>query len=387
MSPILGLASSTLYVLNKKLNVFVISASLALILCYFPLMYDVSHSFYEYYDNLSNGIDSQLHIINIIANYFKNNLNLDYFYTVFFVCFISLFLWFSVYKNIVVKVQSRQLFVSLFLIFIFALSYKEVMDINRTFFSFTVAMYAIYSREKSKFEFNRVAYVFLMIISVTIHPSAIVLLLCYILGLNTVLSRNKIVIAAFVAVMLGLSVGYLLQTVVRYVPPSPVYNYLVSEKWGLVSSVEIGHALLWTLQISIVMTLLLIVSTQRVISNLSATFFYMAIFFLVMFKFRIFGERYFIAIILFIPFVLDNEYKLRNQVRILVFLMFAKFFVYNIYLFGYIFTPKYSYVIKSQIIREELIVKPFILPTTALVLFNQYGYSDELIKNNSTRRE
>lgn len=46
INPYLSIITSLLYALKRSLNPFVFAFSIALISVYFPLMYDVSHSFF-----------------------------------------------------------------------------------------------------------------------------------------------------------------------------------------------------------------------------------------------------------------------------------------------------------------------------------------------------
>lgn len=381
LSPIIGTFISVVFSINRKMSPFVLSFSLSLILIYMPLMYDVSAGFFAYIDYENGNIVKQLHLINVVASFIDDFFGLDYFYLVFMICFISIYLWFKTYENIISQSNSKYLHIFIFSIFFLLLTYKELMDLNRTFFSYTIAMYAIITFHLGKMK----GYLkrSLLILSLLIHPSSLVIVLSYVASKYIRLSKSFFLLLLFFSLLLGANFELLLAQLLPFVPAETfLQTYLSNGKWGIVSDYELGRLILYFIQGGLISACLLLAFTN-VNDRLSKTFLFLAMFFFVFIKFRVFGERFFLASTLCIPFLLVGIRQVNMRVIIILCFAFLKFFSYNLYIFGYIFTSEFNYVIKSEDSREIMMIKPLYMPTIYLLNIGYFGYSNEFIKVES----
>jgi hypothetical protein len=381
ISPIAGALSSAFFSMNKKLSPFVIAVSVALIFVYMPLMYDVSASFFAYFDYQSGNIVSQLHSINILAGVLVKTLGLDYFYTVFLVCSISLYFWFSVYTIILKNTTSNLLPVTLFFLFLSLLSYKELMDLNRSFFAYSTAMYSIFMFHKG--ECGKLKFRTLLIISFLIHPSSFIIIFAYFIAKYIPFSRGICLIGLLVSLGVGMKFELFLSVILPFIPAGTfLQTYMSNSQWGIVTGFEMGKLILFAVQSLLLISALLFVMTKPN-DRLAKTFFLIVIMFLVFIKFRVFGERFFLAATICIPFAIHSIQKFNGKLLVLIMCAFIKFFSYNIYIFGYIFSDDFNYVVKNVKKRENMMLKPLYMPTVILINIKYFGYSNEFIFRES----
>lgn len=381
ISPILGLISSLGFSVNNRVSPIVLSLSLALICIYMPLMYDVSASFFAYSDFQSGHIVKQLHSINIVAGFFDSYLGLDYFYLVFIVCVGSLYFWFKVYSIISIDKKSNVLSFTLMAIFCFLLSYKELMDLNRSFFSYSMTMFAIFLHEKCTV--SRFRTKFLFIGAVLIHPSSLVILLSYYLSKHVSLTKLKCISLLIVAMVTGMLFEFVLVRLLPFVPAGTfLQTYLSNSQWGITAGFDSGKLMLFLVQ-SAVLISALYVAYENMNDRLVKTFFFVVLAFVIFIKFRVFGERFFLAAVICIPFVLSRVKKVNAPLLLLLFFAVLKSFTYNIYVFGYIFGQDFNYVIKDSYRRESMMLKPMYNPTLFLLNIKDFGYSNSFIEEES----
>lgn len=383
ISPVLGLLLSFPSVFAKSLNPLALSLSLALIFCYFPLMYDVSHSFFSYIDYTNGYLNEQLHALNVLAYILNEIAGLDYYYMVLLVSVTSFYLWFKMFLVTVGTESSQKYYVFVFFLFFLSLTYKESIDLNRTYIAYMIAVYAMF-KYIDKPGFIKPGLVILFGISIYLHASSIVIPLAYILSKYIRISKKNAIVVFFVSILLSVTLRFFLQHIVIYIPQSSLLNYMVSETWGISKNISVGRALLWSIQAFVVVALYYASNPK---SRQFSIFVMLSALFLMFIQFRVFGERFFIIVVLMMPLILSNVHRITKGMCVLLLAMLVKFLSYNFYIFGYIFTEDFNQVIKYERVRNDIILKPLILPTTHLLAIDEYGYSDRVIKMYSTRRE
>lgn len=383
ISPVIGLGTAVLFLIKGRFSPFILSFSLALILIYMPLMYDVSSGFFAYLDYESGYIVNQLHFINYIAGFIYRVAAIDYFYIVLFVCFTSLYFWFKTYENIAKQSCSNKVNIFIFVIFIFLLSYKELMDLNRSFFAYCIAMYAI-----SSFQLHgrKVLRNSSFILAFLVHPSSLIISGSYLLAKYIRLRKLYFLLFVLLSFFIGMKIESFLPLILIFIPgDSFLQTYFTSDKWGASDDVGFGKLLLYFIQGGLIFSCVLL-ALKNNNDRLSKTFLFVVIFFFLFIKFRVFGERFFLASTICIPLILIGVRTITYKLLVVFFFAILKFSSYNFYIFGYIFTDEFNYVVESPTKRNEMMLKPAYLPTLYLLNIYHFGYSNDFIKVESRWR-
>ena len=66
-------------------------------------------------------------------------------------------------------------------------------------------------------------------------------------------------------------------------------------------------------------------------------------------------------------------------------LFIFRFLIYNILIYGAIYTSRYNSVLPNEEKKIEMSMKPIFYPTILLLNIGEYGYSNQYIKDNSLR--
>ncbi|EOW9128383.1 EpsG family protein [Vibrio cholerae] len=383
INPILGLIVSLFFMLKRKLNPAVLAISLGIVSIYLPVMYDVSHSFFLYHDYQKGALEQNLHAINQVASYTVGYLGLEYFHVVLIVTCISLYMWFEMFAKLCEKNKSNSLYITLFFIFILLTTYKEVIDLNRTYLAYMISVYGLFLHSQERVSKKYLSLIFSL--GVYFHLSSIIFVLCYLLSNFLLMTRLRATVLLFVTFLFGMLIDRVIFSIVGFLPESSFLSYIVSEKWGLYQSIEQGRILLWFVQFFVIFTILLSFPKHGSRRNFSM-FVYMVAILFVFIKFRVFGERFFISVVLMFPLVIVGIKKNNLGIWILLCAALVKFVIYNVYVFGYVFTNDYTYVMESRNVRDGNMLKPFYMPTPFLLAIGEYGYSDETILKYAKRR-
>jgi len=294
---------------------------------------------------------------------------------------MSLFFWFKTYQSITKQRFADTLNIYIFFIFVFLLTYKELMDLNRSFFAYIISMYAI-----SSFQFHgrKLLRNSFFILAFLVHPSSIIIPGSYLLAKYVRLSKFYFFLLALVSIFIGINIDVFLPLILRFVPSNSfLQTYLTSDVWGVSDNQGLGKLLLYFVQAGLIFSCVLF-ALKNNNNRLSKTFLFVVIFFFVFIKFRVFGERFFLASTICIPLILVGIKSVNYNLLLIVFFAFLKFFSYNFYIFGYIFTDDFNYVLESPAKRNEMMLKPVYLPTIYLLNINHFGYSNDFIEKEST---
>lgn len=234
INPILGLFSSLYSILKMRDASLFFAISVALISIYFPIMYDTSVNFYSAYYSLgSGGAGDWLQPYISVPSYLMYNYNIDFYFFIFFNVVFVVYTWtkivLKIFKNSVI--DYKVIFIFIFLIFSF--NYRDLMDLNRNIFSYSIFFYYYFLIDKK----NIIKLVFFSLLAVWVHSSALILVILYLLS-NIKLGKF---LNTFLLIF-SLSVGYFLPEIISkatfFIEFIPVYGekisyYLYGDAFGV----------------------------------------------------------------------------------------------------------------------------------------------------------
>ncbi len=381
ISPMFGFISALIFSFGNNISAFAIALSLSVIVIYFPVLYDVSASFFANVDYLNGNILFPLHSINGFASYFPN---LDYYYVVFFFVFISFYIWFNKCEALS-RASGKYIGLYFFALFLSLISYKESMDLFRSYFAYMLCLQGVWLYLQDK----KWSFLFVLLASV-VHYSSIVILIAMLCTKLFRIDRVRLSILIVGSLFIGLNFDSLIEYMNHIIPVrgSVLSTYIYSEKWGIRREIGIGAVVLMFTQVSLLLSALLI-AIDDINAKKTKVFLFTICCFFVFIKFRVFGERFFLLSTVMIPIVFLYRENTMIHLKEKVLLLFSgvKFLIYNFFVFGYFFSSSFNYVISDSSMRSEFMLKPIYVPTLYLLDIGSNGYSNEVIESNSAWRK
>ena len=184
------------YLIERK-GVLGLSLSLALICCYFPMMFDTSLNFYAiYYKELSGNFFS---IYTYIPSLFTGKI--DYYFFIFMYTVIIYYCWLSLLSKVNINGEK----ISFLVILLLSLTYRDIMDLNRNALAISLALYGVFCVEMKGGK-GIVLKLCIACLSVSIHMS--VILIWGVKILSGVIRLKKSV--SYIVLFTCLVIGYLL---------------------------------------------------------------------------------------------------------------------------------------------------------------------------------
>ncbi|MFW1839162.1 EpsG family protein [Acinetobacter gyllenbergii] len=390
INPFLGLISSLYSILRLKDASLYFAFSLALICVYFPIMYDTSVNFYSaHYSLYSGGVDDWLQPYISFPSYLMYNYNIDFYYFIFFNIVFVIYTWtkivLKIFNNSLINYKS--IFVLIFLIFSF--NYRDLMDINRNIFSYSIFFYYYFLVDRK----SVVKLTIFSFFAILIHSSALILVILYLLSSIRV-SKTLNTFLLLTSLVCGYFLPEIVNKITALVEFIPVYGdkisyYLYGDTFG-VQDFTFGTALKKLLNCFIIF--LVSVCSIRLLdknkeNNRNLQFILLIGFFsLFFFNFVTFFERINLAYNFIFLSVFLYNIRLRYAIAIAFLIFFRSFCMYVLVYFP-IFFGDYSAVLVNNHYKNQLMLKPFYYPTLFLLDIHNNGYSDEFISKNSIWRE
>ncbi|MEX5888505.1 EpsG family protein [Providencia hangzhouensis] len=174
-------------------------------------------------------------LYNLLPQLASENFNIDYYYSIFIYTSLIFYFWLKpIYYHIYNNKNNKIYFFMIFLV-IFSTSYRNIMDLNRTALSISIAFYYIYY---IKYAYNNKLYSFIYIpISIFFHPISI-----FIFFLNYISYKISSFKLYLIYIITCLLVGMLSSTIMLSISnvisnyDNILFNninyYLTNERWG-----------------------------------------------------------------------------------------------------------------------------------------------------------
>ncbi|WP_417119347.1 EpsG family protein [Proteus terrae] len=386
INPVLSLLFSIILLINKKkVSIILLSLSISLILVYQPLMYDTSSNFYLYYYQKGDSL------YNLIAQFLHNLYGLDYYHIIFFYTFIIIYTWFKPILFHINRSSNNKIYFLIILLSIASLSYRNIMDLNRTMLSISISFYYIFYINY-KHKDNLLNFILFSIISLLIHPVSIIIYIFLLLS-KKIKSINMYILYILFCFFIGLFFSSVIKNIssVTSSYDNYIFNtisyYLNSEKWGEINY-TFNFLLRKIIELTICLLTIYISFKEKKKNNNQNNFLYNLIILisgicLLFMDFKTFFERIFLILNLFYISLYFYKKSLNITDIILSILIIIYFFSINFIVYGKVFNTEYNEIIPNNESRFSIQIKPFYYPTIYLLNIDN-GYSDEYISTHST---
>lgn len=387
VNPFLGFFYSLYNILTKKDSCFFFAFSLALITVYFPIMADTSANFYKmYYETNGSQVLDIYEPYIFIPLYFNKNFGVDYYYFIFFNVFFVLYTWSKIVFNTFSfdRVKGGGSVFVIFVILTLTFNYRDLMDINRSIFSYAFIFYYLFLM-KSKNIFKMIIFFGL---AIWIHSSALIIILIYFLSV-LILSYRFNLALLFLSLSIGIFLPNLIFSFESFVTKIPFFGdqvayYIYGERFG-VQVFSIGTFLKKMLNcfivfVSVYYAALLLKKDKN--DRFLQMIIYLGCAELIFFGFVTFFERMNLAFNFLFIYIFSKNVSSFGKI-ILVFLIFFRSACVYLLIYIPIFFFEHSDVMVNVESKNEMILKVFYYPTPLLLNIHDNGYSDEFIVRNS----
>lgn len=387
INPFICYVYSTLsYIKGRgKNSVFFLSLSLAIIFIYLPIMYDTSANFYKVHYLMDGEIPN---LYNWFAVKIRSYITIDFYYFIFLYVFVILYSWF---KCVGYQYDTSEKYKTIYLLIValFSLNYRDIMDINRNCYAYSVFLIYYYYL-KDRFPNFKIFFLLLTLsISISIHISAILLWLIFLItnirkfkGRALDIAFYMSVVLAFVMpIILNLSQGILgsiggafTSRLMYYLYDSgfAVQDFTISTLMKKI----LNFILIFFIGILCILdrkrnndsriNLILILCTLSLLFSSYVTLF----------------ERISLAVTLLYFFAIFKINGFPYLKKIILLLIVSRTVILNLLVYFPIFIGDYSNVLPNYNNKLELEAKPFYLNTFYLLDIDN-GYSDKyLIRND-----
>lgn len=381
INPFICLTYSLFYFIKNKNCIIPLSFSISLIFIYQPLMYDTSTNFfitqYGEFNNLYNAIPFKL----------KELFNIDYFYSIFFYTSIIFYCWLKVIASLAKKSNTSLNIKILFLVALFTIIYRDIMDLNRFYLAITISFYYIFYIRNEKNNVSILFMLFFFSLSFLIHSFSALVYFTFII--RKLINKNQLYLYYIVScIFIGIFSNNLIQDIISNINIagfSLPKAYFSDGGWGRneYSNLTLMRKLLECTIILNLFFLIFLYKKKHANNDFVLNFLMLlcGICFL-FFSYKTFFERTFIILCLFSIYYFSLQSKNTFLKYSLIILIILRFFIINSVRYGDVFLYGHTDVIPNTSEKIKLQLKPLYLPTLFLLDIDN-GYSDEFINKNS----
>lgn len=383
INPFLGFFSSLFDILKQRDSCIFFAFSLAIIAVYFPIMYDTSNNFYVAYFlqyNPSLLGFSQPYIS--IPSYLMQNYGIDFYYFIFFNIFFVIYTWSKIVSKFFYNSRLNYTFIFIFIFLVFTFNYRDLLDLNRNIFSYSILFYYIFLIKNK----NILSFLIFALLSCWFHSSALIIVVLYLIS-NLKFDYRLNYFILFSSLGMGVILPNFISNLESILVNIPVFGaslnyYLYGEDFG-VQVFSMGTLLKKILNCSIIFLVCVIVNNN--IKNygndkLQQFILLIGCVSLLFFSFVTFFERFNLAFNFAFIYILSKNISLNAKIAIAFLVFFRSICVYFLIYFP-IFLGDYSGVMDNKT-KNEMIIKPFYYPTLFLLDIHNNGYSDEVISSS-----
>lgn len=380
INPLISLFYSLVFFIKKQECVLALSLTISLIFIYQPLMYDTSSNFFSYLYNETNNL------YNLIPRELKNNLNIDYYYSIFFYTTLIFYCWFKTIKYLSKDIVDKKNLNLLITASIILIIYRDIMDLNRFYLSITLSFYYIFYIKNKYTSLKYITLLFFIIVSFEIHSFSIIIFFSYFIA-KTVNQQKAYILFLFFCFFIGVVWGALAQellfSLLRYSGLNISNVYFGDGGWGH-NDYSDSTLLRKILECSIVLSLALfsvIYKRRNNDNNVNLIIFLCGLCFL-FFSFKTFFERTFIVLCIYSIYLFSLNFKNGILKYSILLLLLFRFLIINFVRYGDVFLDGHTDVLPNTENKIALQIKPLYYPSLFLLDIDN-GYSDKFIIQNS----
>ena len=384
INPVLGFLGSLSAFLRNKNACLTFSLSSALILIYFPIMWDTAVNFYGAYYGGTNG---WLYPYTFVPAYFMEKFGVDFYFFIFFSVFFIIYTWSKIVYDTFLEldIKNKTIISVIFLLFVF--NYSDIMDIIRTALSFSIFFYYVLL-VKNK---NLPNFLFFLLFSIWMHAAASILFLLYFVSKLNFFSRKLNLTFLFLSLILGLLLpffGDFFSSFIKSIPliGDKIFLFMFGSIWGAIeysaSSILIKFFKVFFVFFICLITILNMYK-DPVRKHQYQLMLLIGFSFLLFSGFVTLSERLNLAFsFIFLIFLRLNVTSLYAKIAI----SFVLFRTIGSYLLVYstVFFGNHDIYYDNEK-KSEIMMKPFYYPTIILMDVRDYGNSDRFLFDNITR--
>lgn len=380
INPLLSLFYSLAFFFKKQECILALSLSISLIFIYQPLMYDTSSNFFSYLNNETTNL------YNLIPRELKNNLDIDYYYSIFLYTTLIFYCWFKTVKHLSKDIVNKKNLNLLITASIILIIYRDIMDLNRFYLSIILSFYYIFYIKNKYTSLKYITLLFFIIISFEIHSFSIIIFFSYFIA--KIVNRQKAYIlflfsCFFIGVIWSSLSQELLFSLLRYSGLNISNVYFGDGGWGY-NDYSDSTLLRKILECSIVLSIALfslIHKRQNNDNNVNLIIFLCGLC-LLFFSFKTLFERTFISLCIYSIYLFSLNTKNGALKYSILFLFLFRFIVINFIRYGDVFLDGHIDVLPNTSNKIALQIKPLYYPSLFLLDLDN-GYSDKFIIQNS----
>lgn len=367
----------TKFIKGEIPNILIFTFSIALLLTYGPIMFDVSSNFHiAILSEFENPFESYSFYHQIII-FLMNSLGFQFNFI------MLIFYWFCLYSTFMLflKNSNNPLFI-LFILILISLVFRNIVDLNRNYTAFILAIYSVMFFRKDKLIFSFAAFV----LALSIHISSIMLFILYLISRIKVLQSLRwatIFIYGFLFAIGYFFLDFLqsglfgneITRVSMYFSDSSIFGRNVV---GRLLYLRVYDVLFF-----IIFTYLILKNFNNLNDKQTAILFlsFVAVC-ITLFFYRTLFERMHIMGILVLFLFLSSNINFINErfVKGVVFSYFlSRFILINVLLYSHVFSEEYNHIFRDHDLKMEFLIKPLYVPTILLLDYQSNGYSDEIL--------
>ncbi|MCU4482544.1 EpsG family protein [Acinetobacter ursingii] len=381
INPILGFLSSLYNIVRLKDSAIYFAISVAIIAIYFPIMYDTSANFFKVnHTNFTVFLEPYI----AIPYFLKQKLGIDFYYFIFFNIIFVIYTWTKIVLKAFKSTNLRYQSILILIVLLFTFNYRDLMDINRTIFSYSFFFYYIFLIEKK----NIVKNIFFFLMAAWFHFSSLILIVFYIVSFVRLDYRINLIIlitSTFIGIYLTDFVSAFEALITRVpIVGSTLNFYFYSDTYG-VQSFTLGTFLkkftnCFFVFFSCLYAILIIKNNQK--DRILQFIIFLGCLELIFMGFVTFFERINLAFNFLFIYLFFKGFNERYNIFLTGIIFFRSVCVYFL-IYIPIFIGNYNDVMISIDKKNEMLVKPIYYFTPFLIDIHNNGYSDSFIKNNS----
>lgn len=376
-SPVLNIASCIVMLLNRvRVSYLSLSFSIALVYMYFPLLWDVKNNFYRINIRPEDGLNFYTYLIYALINYFGLPFYVAFFLlTALLVSIVAILLGKEVDD---IRTSKSYFYFAITLALYFSIfEYRQVVDLQKTTLALVVFLLFFHVN-------NSWHKVFLLFLSVFVHPFVLLLICCGIF-VRYFHSRYLYIFFLMASLLFGMFFYESAITVIakaQSIFPERVVGYMLAEP-SRFSSQLVAYFVKYLRVLTLLVIACIFLGCQY-FEEYSARFVVFVCCLAMLFSFNeVFLERlYLAAVVIAIYFSI----KIRIDVKhlfVVAFFILVNSSIHGFYTMKVVFSDSHYPVVQSHDGKVDIFERIFYYPTVVLFCMDSLGYSDRFILNNA----
>jgi hypothetical protein len=402
-NPFINFILSLYYMFKgKKINVFLFSLSIAIILIYSPIMYDTAFNFVlnEIYKSNFSNYFTDIKFYNSIILILEKQLSVNYMTIMLGTYIIIIYIWIHISLTYAKSTIFNWQYQYILIIMLSFIIFRNVTDINRFYLSISLIFFLFFYLNNIKKKYSLLTYlliIFILFISISMHSGSsfiiFLMLLSYFISNNTIYKKLPLLF-----LFLFLFSNLFLNSIIHSGILSAFFEETqIGKVTKYVSVSEFGQAKIQgraiiIRAIEVLLFILIYIKGLTLLNNKNTFLIRLALlsilFCLLFFNYRTLYERYSLLALLFSSFIYYQTILINKKdllLTLLLVLFILRSIAINIGVYGYIFTSDYNHVLPNENNKMEMFWKPFYYPSFILIDIEDNGYSNKYIKKESIR--